>query len=416
MDSGVIGIGAKKKRKRILNEDIVTKTSGKIPRNTLESCVMQKKKADEAMEPVDKDLRKTGAGSAKEKESSAEDERLFKALLESEEKYKKLFDNAPVGIGITDFDGRLIDFNDAMLKPGRYRREDVERIGSISELYYAPEERSRILSIARKQGFVDRVEVQFKRKDGTPYDAVISLKPVQMDGKACWQAIVEDVSAQKQAEKAARESQRRWQDIVYSAVVGIYQVTSEGRFILVNPKFAQLFGYDSPEEFLSSVPNIYQLYVNPEDRPPILQEVNKKGFVDGATARFRRKDGQIIWIRISARVIKVESEETAYEGFMTDITERKQYELDLRESERKHRTVLEANPDPVVFYDNEGRVVYFNPAFSKVFGWNLAERVGKKMDLFVPDDTWSETRMMIQKVVAGEGFTGLKHLIPIMNT
>jgi two-component system, cell cycle sensor histidine kinase and response regulator CckA len=204
------------------------------------------------------------------------------ALLESEEKYKKLFDNAPVGIGIADSDGRLIDFNDAMLKPGRYRREDIERIGSISELYYSPEARSRILSMARKQGFVDRVEVQFKRKDGTPYEAVLSLSPLQMDGKACWQATVED------------------------------------------------------------------------------------------------------------------------------ITGKKKHEQDLRESERKYRTVLEANPDPVVFYDNEGRVIYFNPAFSKVFGWSLAERAGKKMDLFVPDDTWPETRVMIQKIMAGEKFTGFE--------
>lgn len=120
------------------------------------------------MELSKKNLRKTGAGAAKEKELPVGDERLFRALLESEEKYKKLFDNAPVGIGIADLDGRLIDFNDAMLKPGRYRREDLERINSISELYYSPEERSGILSTARKQGFVDRVEVQFKRKDGTP--------------------------------------------------------------------------------------------------------------------------------------------------------------------------------------------------------------------------------------------------------
>jgi two-component system, cell cycle sensor histidine kinase and response regulator CckA len=486
------------------------------------------------MESFHKNIRKAGSGSTGETDNT-----LLRstepAFLENQEKYKLLFDNIPLGIGIADSDGRLIDFNDAILKPGRYRREDMEQISSISELYYFPEERTRILSMAQKQGFVDRVEVKFKRKDGTPYDAMLSLRPVKIDRKDCWQSIVEDVSAQRAAENAARESQRRWQDIFDSAVVGIYQVTGEGCFVLVNPKLAQLFGYGSPEEFLNSVPSIYQLYDHPEDRPPILQEVNAEGFIDGAIARFRRKDGQIIWIRISARVIKNKSEAVVYEGFMTDITEsrraeerlkrsekryrelygasrdgyammdmnghiietndtflgmlgydeeelkerqysditparwhavekeiiteqvleqgyseiyekeyirkdgtvfpaelrthlfkdekgepagmwafirdvtgRKQHDQDLRESERKYRTVLEANPDPVVFYDNEGRVIYFNPAFSRVFGWPLEERVGKKMDLFVPDDTWPETRMMIQKVMAGEAFTGLE--------
>ncbi len=335
--------------------------------------------------------------------------------------------------------------------------------------------------------------------------------------------------------KALIETRQRWQDIIDYAVVGIYQVTREGKFILVNPRLAELFGYESPEDFLKTVSNIKALYVDPKDRPPILLEMDTKGFVVDAEARFRRKDGEIIWIRISARVIQHSTKGVLYEGFMTDITDsrraeeklkqsekryrelyeasrdgyamvdmegriietnrtfrdmvgysedelflktnlditppkwhqremeiiekqvlkkgyseiyekeyikedgtvfpveirthlftdvndrpagmwafvrdvtpRKRYEQDLQESEHKYRTVLEANPDPVVFYDNEGRVIYFNPAFSKIFGWSLAERIGKKMDLFVPDDCWSVTQSMIQKVMDGEGFSGIE--------
>jgi len=77
----------------------------------------------------------------------------------------------------------------------------------------------------------------------------------------------------------------------------------------------------------------------------------------------------------------------------------------LHESEDKYRTVLEANPDPVVVYDMEGKVIYFNPAFTSVFGWTLEECLGKKMDMFVPDDAWPETKMMINRVLAGESFS-----------
>ncbi len=58
----------------------------------------------------------------------------------------------------------------------------------------------------------------------------------------------------------------------------------------------------------------------------------------------------------------------------------------LQESEERYRTVLESNPDPVVVYDMEGSVQYFNPAFTSVFGWSIEERLGKKMDMFVPDE------------------------------
>jgi PAS domain S-box-containing protein len=82
----------------------------------------------------------------------------------------------------------------------------------------------------------------------------------------------------------------------------------------------------------------------------------------------------------------------------------------LHESEDKYRTVLEANPDPVAVYDMEGKVTYFNPAFSSVFGWILEECLGKKMDFFVPDDAWPETSMMINRVLAGESFSGIETL------
>lgn len=89
-----------------------------------------------------------------------------------------------------------------------------------------------------------------------------------------------------------------------------------------------------------------------------------------------------------------------------DVTATKQAAQALEESEEKYRTVLESNPDPVVVYDREGLVVYLNPAFTKVFGWTMEELQGRKLDHFVPEETWPVTRMMIQKVLAGENFSG----------
>jgi len=62
----------------------------------------------------------------------------------------------------------------------------------------------------------------------------------------------------------------------------------------------------------------------------------------------------------------------------------------------------------VVVYDIEGKVTYFNPAFTRVFGWTLAERLGNKMDVFVPAEAWRETKMMIEKVLAGERFSSIE--------
>jgi PAS domain S-box-containing protein len=95
------------------------------------------------------------------------------------------------------------------------------------------------------------------------------------------------------------------------------------------------------------------------------------------------------------------------ESVSREITERKHAEEALRESEGKCRTVLQASPDPVVVYDMEGRGIYINPAFTRVFGWTPEELLGKRID-YVPEENWPETQMMIDKVLAGESFTGVE--------
>jgi PAS domain S-box-containing protein len=90
------------------------------------------------------------------------------------------------------------------------------------------------------------------------------------------------------------------------------------------------------------------------------------------------------------------------EAALQSIFQRKEAEDALRDSEERFRTALEANPDPFVLYDIDGKVIFFNPAFTRVFGWTLEEQLGKKMDQFVPEKNWPETRMMIETVLAGK--------------
>jgi len=95
------------------------------------------------------------------------------------------------------------------------------------------------------------------------------------------------------------------------------------------------------------------------------------------------------------------------ESVSREITERRRVEDELRDSREKYRTVLEACPDPLVVYDVEGKVTYINPVFTQVFGWNPEELLGKKMD-YVPIENRPETQMMIDKVLAGESFSGVE--------
>ena len=102
-----------------------------------------------------------------------------------------------------------------------------------------------------------------------------------------------------------------------------------------------------------------------------------------------------------------------FNRFMVQLTEysdnlkmqiqvRREVENTLRESEERYRSVMEAAADPIIIYDMDGGVIYFNPAFSRVFGWSLMECQGRKINHFVPEENWDETSMMINTILSGE--------------
>ena len=123
--------------------------------------------------------------------------------------FRALFDEALVGMGVADMQGNLLAFNDAMLEPGGYTREDIHAIGNVAHLYASRDERARVIDLVSAQGYVFREEVQFRRKDGTVYDTLLTLTPVRFMGRPCLHATVEDITERKRLEQQQRELEAR---------------------------------------------------------------------------------------------------------------------------------------------------------------------------------------------------------------
>lgn len=128
-----------------------------------------------------------------------------RALAESEQRYRALFEHAPVGLGIARPDGVILEANDVLLRQGGYSRGDLGRL-NVNDLYADPADRPRALGELRRAGRVAHFETRFRRADGSVFDAVMSLSPVLLEGQPCAQAVIEDVSDRKHV---AQELERR---------------------------------------------------------------------------------------------------------------------------------------------------------------------------------------------------------------
>ncbi len=191
------------------------------------------------------------------------------------------------------------------------------------------------------------------------------------------------------------ESRKRWQDMVNNAIVGFYQVTGSGQLLLANRKMAQMFGYETPEAFLEAVPNISQLYVDPDERLPIVKKLEDDSYLEGLEARFHHRQGHTIWVRIHARRIEDTQKGKIHEGFMLDITNRKQVEEALKENEAKYRQLFEMESDAIFMIEKEtGRILEANTAASTMYGYSKAELLERRnVDLSTePDKTKSATQ------------------------
>jgi PAS domain S-box-containing protein/putative nucleotidyltransferase with HDIG domain len=143
-----------------------------------------------------------------------------------------------------------------------------------------------------------------------------------------------DITERKKAENALKESELKYRNIFEYAVEGIYQVTLDGRFITANNAFVRMAGYDTPEDLIESIKDIkHDLYVHAGDRDRFLKIMETKGYIEGFEAQFFRKDRSVFWVALNARSVKDEQGKMLYnEGFVEDITLRKQAEEDLKQS------------------------------------------------------------------------------------
>jgi len=180
------------------------------------------------------------------------------------------------------------------------------------------------------------------------------------------------------------EAEENYRSIFENAVEGIFQSTTEGRLLKVNPAFARILGYDSPADTIVGITDIAgQLYVDPDDREEAVRLQNERGVLKGFEFEAYRKDRTKIWLSLNRRSVCRNDGGHYLEGSVEDISERRRAEEALRESEARKHAILESSMDCIITMDHNGRVVDWNPAAEATFGYSQAETAGRSMAEFI---------------------------------
>jgi PAS domain S-box-containing protein len=146
------------------------------------------------------------------------------------------------------------------------------------------------------------------------------------DGTMSKMAMIQDVTTHKLTEQALKEAEAKYRGIYENAVIGIFQITPDGRLLSVNPALARMYGYNSPQEMITGIMDLaHPVFVDPEQRDDFKRRIAEAGVIRGQEYQVYRQDGSKFWIAVDARAVRDETGATScYEGFIQDITERKE--------------------------------------------------------------------------------------------
>ena len=253
------------------------------------------------------------------------------ALLESEKRFRNIFENSTIGIYRTTPEGEIILANAALIQMLGFSSFDELVSRNLEKEGFEPSyPRSQFRELIEKEGEIRGLEAAWKKRDGTSVFVRESARALRSeDGKVrYYEGTVEDITDRKMAEEALREKEEHYRNLYESALVGLWRTRiSDGKFFKANIVTANLLGYSSVDDLLEDciASELYPI----TSRADFLKKLHEHGEVSNFEAHFTLKDGTERDISISARIYP---DRGYIEGVTIDISERKRAEGDLKKS------------------------------------------------------------------------------------
>ncbi|MBD2059643.1 AAA family ATPase, partial [Oculatella sp. FACHB-28] len=352
-----------------------------------------------------------------------ENANLYSELQAKESKIAQFLEAIPVGIAIVDATGCPYYANQCGTQLlGKETDTSIapEQLSEAYQLYVAGTDQiypaESLPNVRALRGERIRTEdIEIRRDNVTILLEARGTPVFDQQGNITYAiATFQDITERKQAEKlladynctleqqvaertaALQRSEAKFRAIFENSQVGIYRTRlSDGLILDANQRFANLYGFDSPEEIIG-IEHTAGYYVNPSDRQQFLELLKRDGEVRNFEAQVRKRDGTLFWVLFSSYL---NSADGYIEGVVVDISDRVSAEAALQASEAELRALFSAIPDPMCIFTAEGQVICVtegNPSYRELY---KEELVGKTLHQLFDKEQADELLGYIQQVL-----------------
>jgi PAS domain S-box-containing protein len=294
---------------------------------------------------------------------------IVKKVSNSEEKFRKAFITTPDSININRLeDGMYVSINKGFSRISGYAEEEVIGKTSIElNIWANPDDRDKLVKELRKKGEVENLETEFLMKNGTIRNGIMSASIIDLEGVPHILSVTRDITEIKNASIALQKSENRYRALIELAADGILLGSNDGTIIGANTYFLKLSGR-SLDQLLGK--NIDILFSDIDLKNiPFRYDLLRNGKTVINERQLLKTDGNKISVEMHTKMMP----DGTYQSIFHDITNRKEAEKALRESEEWFRNLFEQSTDGIFYLTFDGNIITVNKSFADMHGYAIDE-------------------------------------------
>jgi two-component system NtrC family sensor kinase len=346
----------------------------------------------------------------------SERKRAEENLRKSEEKHRTILENMDESYFELDLRGNYTFFNNSLCRDHGYSRQEL--MGMNYRVYTSPDTAKRSYQIFNeiyRSGKPETIlDHKIIRKDGTKriIEMSISLMRGSSGEPIGFRGVGRDVTERIEAEQALRESREYLNTIINCIGDPVFVNDQQHRYVLVNKAFADLIGRPHNEIIGRTDIDFF-----PKEQVDVFWKFDDEVFETGRETTkeefINNSHGQVLTVLTKKSLFTDKSGNRYIVGVIRDITERKNMEEALRQSENQFRSFAQTANDAIITSDSSGRIIFWNIRAERMFGYTSQEVLDKNFTMIIPERFRAFYDIEMKKMIKPVNEMGIPDSTPI---